>query len=76
MADATLDALQAADIVSVDADGRRRGYATATWPGRLDSFDTVVGGHSLLETERRDPGGRSSPGRALEDLRPMLTGRK
>src|SRR5262245_38583234 len=35
VADATLDALEAAGIVTADAAARRTGYATATWPGRL-----------------------------------------
>lgn len=36
VADAALDALEAAGIARVGADARRRGYAAARWPGRLE----------------------------------------
>src|SRR5207342_3943188 len=36
IADATLDALEAAGIATVPPDARRIGYANAVWPGRLE----------------------------------------
>ena len=36
VADALLDALAAAGIADVGSDARRTGYASATWPGRLE----------------------------------------
>ena len=36
VADVVLDALAAAGIAAVDDGARRRGYARATWPGRLE----------------------------------------
>ena len=36
VADALLDALEAAGIARVPDDARRRGYASARWPGRLE----------------------------------------
>src|SRR6476469_7434721 len=36
IADATLDALEAAGIATVPDGARRTGYATAVWPGRLE----------------------------------------
>ena len=44
VADAVLDALAAAGIAVVSDDARRRGFAAATWPGRLELVRAVVGG--------------------------------
>ena len=70
VADAVLDALEAAGIASVDAAARRSGYASATWPGRLE----------LLRADERDilldgahnPAGAAALAAALDDLRPFI----
>jgi dihydrofolate synthase / folylpolyglutamate synthase len=79
IADALLDALEQAGIATASPEARRRGYETATWPGRLE----------LLEVPRRDgsgrplevlldgahnPAGAASLATALDDLRPHLAG--
>lgn len=53
VADATLDALATAGIVTVPAAARREGYAAARWPGRLER---IVAG----DDERAAPGTRDS----------------
>jgi dihydrofolate synthase / folylpolyglutamate synthase len=72
VADAVLDQLAAAGIASVDAAARRRGYASATWPGRLELFD--VGGHEVLLDGAHNPAGAAALAAALDDLRPYLLG--
>jgi dihydrofolate synthase/folylpolyglutamate synthase len=72
VADAVLDQLAAAGIASVDAAVRRRGYASATWPGRLELFD--VGGHEVLLDGAHNPAGAAALAAALDDLRPYLLG--
>jgi dihydrofolate synthase / folylpolyglutamate synthase len=72
VADAVLDALGTAGIASVPADARRRGYASATWPGRLellrvDSLDVLLDG-------AHNPAGAGALAIALDDLRPFLAG--
>ena len=42
VADALLDALEAAGIARTPAAARRRGYATARWPGRLELVDVAT----------------------------------
>jgi dihydrofolate synthase/folylpolyglutamate synthase len=44
VADAVLDALGAAGIAAVSDDARRRGFAAATWPGRLELVRAAAGG--------------------------------
>lgn len=41
VADAVLDALEAAGIAVVPAEARRRGYAGARWPGRLELLEVA-----------------------------------
>ena len=72
VADAVLDALGAAGIASTGADARRRGYGTATWPGRLELLD--VDGHEVLLDGAHNPAGAASLAQALDDLRPYLQG--
>jgi dihydrofolate synthase / folylpolyglutamate synthase len=72
VADAVLDALEEAGIASVDAAARRRGYAKASWPGRLELLD--VGGHEILLDGAHNPAGAASLAQALDDLRPYLRG--
>jgi dihydrofolate synthase / folylpolyglutamate synthase len=70
VADALLDALDAAGIARADADARRRGYATAVWPGRLELID--VGGREVLLDGAHNPAGAAALAIALDDLRPSL----
>jgi dihydrofolate synthase/folylpolyglutamate synthase len=72
VADAVLDALSEAGIATTDDDARRRGYATATWPGRLELLR--VGERDVLLDGAHNPAGAAALARALDDLRPMLEG--
>jgi dihydrofolate synthase/folylpolyglutamate synthase len=71
VADATLDALAEAGIATVDAEARRRGYATAVWPGRLELVD-VGEGRSVLLDGAHNPAGAAALAQALDDLLPHL----
>ena len=70
IADATLDALEAAGIATVPATARREGYATATWPGRLELLR--IGDHDVLLDGAHNPAGAAALAVALDDLRPFL----
>ncbi len=70
VADATLDALEAAGIATADDAARRAGYATATWPGRLELLD--IDGVEVLLDGAHNPAGAASLADALDDLRPFL----
>ena len=72
VADAVLDQLAAAGIASVDAAARRRGYASATWPGRLELLQ--VEGREVLLDGAHNPAGAAALASALDDLRPYLLG--
>jgi dihydrofolate synthase/folylpolyglutamate synthase len=71
VADATLDALAVAGIATVDAEARRRGYATAVWPGRLELLDLGQGRQLVLDGAH-NPAGATALAGALDDLRPHL----
>ena len=71
IADATLDALEAAGIASVPPDARRRGYAAAVWPGRLELLR--VGGRDVLLDGAHNPAGAAALALSLDDLRPHLS---
>jgi dihydrofolate synthase / folylpolyglutamate synthase len=71
VADALLDALEEAGIATVDPDARRRGYATAVWPGRLELLELRAGRDVLLDGAH-NPAGAAALARALDDLRPHL----
>jgi len=71
VADALLDALEAAGIARVDDEARRRGYAAATWPGRLEVLHPVGRGDVLLDGAH-NPAGAAALARAIDDLRPHL----
>lgn len=73
VADALLDALAEAGIARVADLDRRRGYAAATWPGRLELLR--VGGRDVLLDGAHNPAGAAALAQALEDLRPFLAGR-
>jgi len=71
VADAVLDALASARIARVPDDARRRGYESATWPGRLELLR--VDGHDVLLDGAHNPAGATALTTALDDLRPFLT---
>ncbi|HET7726971.1 MAG TPA: Mur ligase family protein [Candidatus Limnocylindrales bacterium] len=75
VADALLDALEAAGIAAADAGARRRGYADARWPGRLELL-TVPGPDGrptdVLLDGAHNPAGAATLAIALDDLRPFL----
>jgi dihydrofolate synthase/folylpolyglutamate synthase len=71
IADATLDALEAAGIVSVPPDARRRGYAAAVWPGRLELLRFAD--HDILLDGAHNPAGAAALAASLDDLRPYLS---
>jgi dihydrofolate synthase / folylpolyglutamate synthase len=71
VADALLDALEAAGIATADADARRAGYASTIWPGRLELL--AVDGHDVLLDGAHNPAGAAALATSLDDLRPYLT---
>jgi dihydrofolate synthase/folylpolyglutamate synthase len=72
VADAVLDALAEAGIATTDEDARRRGYAAATWPGRLELLR--AGDRDVLLDGAHNPAGAAALALALDDLRPVLEG--
>jgi dihydrofolate synthase/folylpolyglutamate synthase len=70
VADALLDALDAAGIAAVDDDARRLGYSTAAWPGRLELV--TIDGDEILLDGAHNPAGAAALAGALDDLRPYL----
>lgn len=70
IANATLDALEEAGIATVPDDARRRGFATAVWPGRLELVRT--GGRDVLLDGAHNPAGAAALAASLDDLRPSL----
>jgi dihydrofolate synthase/folylpolyglutamate synthase len=72
VADGVLDALAAADIADVSPEARRRGYGSASWPGRLELIR--VGDRDVLLDGAHNPAGAAALASALDDLRPFLEG--
>jgi len=72
VADGLLDALEDAALVTVPAEARRRGYAEARWPGRLELVEASGGREVLLDGAHNEDGARALA-RAIEDLRPFLS---
>jgi dihydrofolate synthase/folylpolyglutamate synthase len=70
VADAILDALAAAGIADADPDARRSGYATASWPGRLELLRHDD--HDILLDGAHNPAGAATLAVAVDDLRPWL----
>jgi dihydrofolate synthase/folylpolyglutamate synthase len=70
VADAVLDALEAAGIAATTVEQRRAGYAAARWPGRLELID--VGGRDVILDGAHNPAGGAALAHALDDLRPHL----
>ncbi len=71
VADALLDALASAGIATVPDEARRRGYAEARWPGRLELI--TVDGRDVLLDGAHNPAGATALAGALDDLRPFLS---
>jgi dihydrofolate synthase / folylpolyglutamate synthase len=79
VANALLDAIEATGIATVSAETRRRGFAEARWPGRLELIETSVGTadgsiREVLLDGAHNPAGAAVLARALDDLRPTLRG--
>jgi dihydrofolate synthase/folylpolyglutamate synthase len=70
VADALLDALQTAGIATTPDDARRRGYADARWPGRLELFRAED--RDILLDGAHNPAGAAALATALDELRPFL----
>ena len=76
VADALLDALDAAGLACVGAEARRAGYAAARWPGRLELLTVhgPTGDREILLDGAHNPDGAAALAQALDDLRPYLAG--
>jgi len=76
VAHATLDNLEAAGIARVPDDARRRGYAGARWPGRLELVEVEgpTGRREVLLDGAHNPAGATALAQALDDLRPHMAG--
>jgi dihydrofolate synthase/folylpolyglutamate synthase len=78
VAHAVLDALETAGIARADDDARRRGYAAARWPGRLELIEVPASAarraQQVLLDGAHNPAGAAVLARALDDLRPTLLG--
>ena len=72
VADAVLDALEDAGIATADTEARRRGYATAVWPGRLELIPIDSGRHHVLLDGAHNVDGAVALAEALDDLRPLI----
>jgi dihydrofolate synthase / folylpolyglutamate synthase len=70
VADAVLDALEAAGIAAVPSAARREGYGAVHWPGRLELL--AVDGREVLLDGAHNPAGAATLAIALDDLRPHL----
>jgi dihydrofolate synthase/folylpolyglutamate synthase len=71
VADAILDALEEAGIATSSTEDRRRGYASATWLGRLEIV-RPAGGREVLLDGAHNPAGAAALAQAIDDLRPLL----
>ena len=79
VADAVLDALDAAGIAHVGREARQAGYAAARWPGRLELIDLPGAGPRGADAEvlldgAHNPAGAIALAAALDELRPELRG--
>jgi dihydrofolate synthase/folylpolyglutamate synthase len=70
VAHALLDALERAGIAVVADAARRRGYADASWPGRLELLE--IDGRDVLLDGAHNPAGAAALAAALDDLRPFV----
>ncbi len=79
VADAVLDALDAAGIAVVPPAARRAGYAAARWPGRLELVALPGAGPGGTDAEllldgAHNPAGAAALAAAFDELRPLLRG--
>jgi len=77
VADATLDALEAAGIARVPDEARREGYAAVRWPGRMEVLEvpgSVLGGHDreVILDGAHNPAGAAALAQGLDDIAPFL----
>jgi dihydrofolate synthase / folylpolyglutamate synthase len=88
VADATLDALEAAGIARVTGEARRAGYAAVRWPGRMELVEAPAGeapagaaagpaagpaaGREILLDGAHNPAGAAALAEALNDIAPFL----
>jgi dihydrofolate synthase/folylpolyglutamate synthase len=71
VADALLDALGTAGLPTAGREARRRGFADAVWPGRLELLEPAPGREVLLDGAH-NPAGAAALAQALDDLHPFL----
>lgn len=71
VADGLLDALAESGIARTEPVARRSGYASVTWPGRLELLR--VDGRDVLLDGAHNPAGAAALAIALDDLQPFLT---
>jgi dihydrofolate synthase/folylpolyglutamate synthase len=86
VANALLDALEAAGIARAPQAARRAGYASARWPGRLELLEVPRRGSAANRSRAKsgtvevlldgahNPAGAAALAAALLDLRPFLAG--
>ena len=70
VADAVLDALEAAGIARVLPEARRAGYAAVRWPGRMELVEAA--GREILLDGAHNPAGAAALAAALDELAPFL----
>jgi dihydrofolate synthase/folylpolyglutamate synthase len=70
VANATLDALEAAGIARIPDEARLAGFAGVKWPGRLELLD--AGGRDVLLDGAHNPAGAAALAEAVGDLAPFL----
>jgi dihydrofolate synthase / folylpolyglutamate synthase len=70
VADAVLDALEAAGIATVPPEARRSGYASVRWPGRLELVE--ASDREVLLDGAHNPAGAASLAAAFDDIAPFL----
>jgi dihydrofolate synthase/folylpolyglutamate synthase len=70
VADAALDALEAAGIARVPDQARRAGYASVRWPGRLELV--MAEGREVLLDGAHNPAGAAALAEAFDELAPFL----
>jgi dihydrofolate synthase/folylpolyglutamate synthase len=70
VANAVLDALDAAGVASTPAEARKAGFASASWPGRLELIS--IDGREVLLDGAHNPAGAATLATAIDDLAPYL----
>lgn len=72
VAEATLDALEAAGIARVPGDARRAGYATVRWPGRLELVEVTVAASGAARVADRPEADAAGPSAGAAGGREIL----